>query len=240
MTLPPLDKVSEASTSSRVGSVDPLRVMAPLLRKVPPSTSVASSATTMAPKLTPVPVPSAAVKVPAVTSSAAPCEVTIAPMVGSSEAVLLTTPPAPTVAWVLEPGMPLVQLLVVDQTPVPPDFQLSGVRLMTSWTIAELVPRTPPVGERISIVKLSLGESAASGLRVTLTVCAPGPLRLRVPDVGPTKSARLGPLEPGTTSQPTVPPPAGPYISTLYDNFEPALDSVTVAAFNDFGSNSNR
>ena len=119
-----------------------------MLRKVPPSTSVASSATTMAPELTPVPVPSAAVKVPAVTSSAAPCEVTIAPMVGLSAAVLLTTPPAPIIAWVLEPGMPLVQLLVVDQTPVPPGFQLSGVRLMTFWTIAELVPRTPPVGER--------------------------------------------------------------------------------------------
>jgi hypothetical protein len=213
--LPPPDKVSEASTSSRVGSVDPLSVMEPLLRKVPPSTSVASSATTMAPELTPVPVPSAAVKVPAVTSSAAPCEVTIAPMVGLSTAVLLTTPPAPIIAWVLEPGTPLVQLLVVDQTPVPPGFQLSGVRLMTFWTIAELVPRTPPVGERISIVKLSLGGSAASGLRVTLTVCAPGPPKLRLPDVAPTKSARAGPLAPDTTCQSTMPPPAGPYMSIL-------------------------
>ena len=72
----------------RVGR--PLSVMEPLLRKLPPSTSVALSATTMAPELTPVPVPSAAVKVPAVMSSAAPCEVTIAPMVGLSAAVLLT------------------------------------------------------------------------------------------------------------------------------------------------------
>jgi hypothetical protein len=86
---------------------------------------------------------------------------------------------------------------------------------MTFWTIAELVPRTPPVGERISIVKLSLGGSAASGLRVTLTVCAPGPPKLRVPDVAPTKSARAGPFAPDTTCQSTTPPPADPYMSIL-------------------------
>jgi hypothetical protein len=70
----------------------------------------------MAPELTPVPVPSTAVKLPAVTSSVAPRAVTIAPITGLSTTVLLTTPPMAMLAWVLDPGTPLVQLLVVDQS----------------------------------------------------------------------------------------------------------------------------
>lgn len=142
MILPPPDRVREVSSSSRVGSVEPLSVMEPALRKVPPRTSVELSATTMAPELMPVPVPSVAVKLPAVISSVAPREVTIDPMTGLSATVLLTAPPVAVLAWVLEPGMPLVQLLVVDQSPVPPAFQPSELRLMRFCTIAEFVPST--------------------------------------------------------------------------------------------------
>ena len=71
-----------------------------------------------------MPVPSVAVKVPPVTSSVAPLAVAMLPTVGLSETVLLTTPPLRMVACVVGPGLPLVQSLVVDQSPALPAFQL--------------------------------------------------------------------------------------------------------------------
>jgi hypothetical protein len=114
------------SSSSRVGLLVPLRATEPLLMNLPPSVRVAPLPTTMAPALTPMPVPSVAVKVPPVTSSVAPLDVAMLPTVGLSEAVLLTTPPLRMVACVVGPGLPLVQLLVVDQPPTLPAFHFSN------------------------------------------------------------------------------------------------------------------
>jgi len=90
-SLPP--EMLTPASSSRVGLLVPLIATEPLLTNLPPSVRVAPLPITMAPALTPMPVPSVAVKVPPVTSSVAPLEVAMLPTVGLSAAVLLTIPP---------------------------------------------------------------------------------------------------------------------------------------------------